>query len=164
MTYLRARAGQVGTKHDGPRSLVIELLAGSLEAVLEQLQVTTTAVTALLILDFVLNDERLLTEADRLGEGGGDGVVGSLGLGYETLVALNGGLDGVFDLPLANIAECLTADGGLLGGLGRRPPLGPIVRELFEEGGLDRSRLYARERLARSILRLCKGMRGIDRP
>ena len=88
-TYLGARAGQVGTKHDRPRSLVVELLARSLEAVLEELDVTATAVTTLLVLDLVLDDKGHVGELDGLVEGSGDGMVGSLGLGYEALVALN---------------------------------------------------------------------------
>ena len=48
-------------------------------------------------------------------------MVGSLGLGDETLVALNEDLLRVLNLPLADIAEGLTADWGLLGRLGRSP-------------------------------------------
>ena len=60
-----------------------------MEAVLEELDITTTAVTALLVLDLVLDDKGLVGKLDRLSEGGRDGMVGSLGLGYEALVALD---------------------------------------------------------------------------
>ena len=64
-------------------------------------------------------------------------MVGGLGLGNEALVVLEERLDGVLDLPLADIAESLAADRSLLGGLGGRPPLGPALGELLEEGSLD---------------------------
>lgn len=140
-THLGAGAGHVRAKHDGPGSLVVKLLARSLEAVLEELEVTATAIAALLVLDLILNNKRLFGEVDGLSEGRRDGVVGSLGLGNEALVTLNGGLDGVLDLPLADVAERLGANGGLLGRLGGRPPLGPVVSELLKEGGLDGSSL-----------------------
>ena len=62
--HLGAGASQVGAKHDGPWSLVRELLASSLETVLEQLDVATTAVAALLVLDLVLDDQGLVVELD----------------------------------------------------------------------------------------------------
>ena len=55
-THLGARARQVRTKHDGPGGLVVELLAAGLETILKELDVATTAVAALLVLDLVLND------------------------------------------------------------------------------------------------------------
>ena len=59
-THLVARASQVRTKHDGPGSLVVELLAAGLETILKELDVATTAVAALLVLDLVLDDQRLV--------------------------------------------------------------------------------------------------------
>ena len=135
--HLCTRASHVRTKHDRPRSLVIELLAGGLETVLEELNVATTAVAALLVLDLVLNDERLVVELDRLSEGSGDGMVGSLVLGDESLVTLDRGLEGILYLPLANIAEGLCADWSLLGRFRHSPSFTPVVGELFEEGSLD---------------------------
>ena len=64
-------------------------------------------------------------------------MVGSLCLSNESLVALDDGDFGILDLPLADVAESFTADWGLLGGLGRCPPVGPVVSELLEEGGLN---------------------------
>jgi hypothetical protein len=42
-------------------------------------------------------------------------VVGGLAFRYETLVAVDDGDGGVFDLPFTDIAERLAADGCLLG-------------------------------------------------
>lgn len=117
ITNLGSRASEIGPEHDHPWGGVGELLAAGLEAVLEELDVTATAVTALLVLDFVLNNERLGLEVDGLGEGGRDGVVGSLALRYETLVAVDDRNGGVLDLPFADIAEGFAADRGLLGRL-----------------------------------------------
>ena len=61
-TCLGARARQVGAEHDCPRSLVGELLAARLEAVLEKLDVATAAVAAFLVLDLVLDNKRLVRE------------------------------------------------------------------------------------------------------
>ncbi len=44
--------------------MVVELLARSLEAILEELEVSAAAVTAFLVLDLVLDDEGLLGELD----------------------------------------------------------------------------------------------------
>ena len=64
-------------------------------------------------------------------------MVRGLGLGDEALVALDEGLLGLFDGPLADVAEGLTADGGLLGRLGWRPAFRPVVGELLKEWSLD---------------------------
>jgi len=60
-----------------------------LVSLLEELKVSTTAVTTLLELGLVLNDDGLLGDSDRLGEGSRNGVVSSFGLCDETLVASN---------------------------------------------------------------------------
>ena len=44
-------------------------------------------------------------------------MVGSLALGDQTRIAFDDGGDGLLDPPLTDIAKCLSADGGLLGGL-----------------------------------------------
>ena len=116
LTYLRARACQVGTEHDRPWSLVRELLSGSLEAIFKQLEVATTAIATLLVLDLILNNQRFVAEVDGLCKRRGDGVVGRLGLGDESLVALDENGLRVLYLPLADIAEGLATDRGLLGG------------------------------------------------
>ena len=68
-------------------------------------------------------------------------MVGSFALRYETLLAFNDRNGGLFNLPLANIAEGLFAVGGLLGSLRARPTVSPIISELLNEGGLDFRRL-----------------------
>ena len=88
-----------------------------MEAIFKQFEVATTAVATLLVLDLVLHNERLLAEVDGLLKGSRDGVVSSLVLGNEALVALNERGLGILDLPLADVAEGLAANGGLLGGL-----------------------------------------------
>lgn len=120
-THLRARTGQVGAKHDCPWCLVRELLSGGLETILEKLDVATTTVAALLVRDLVLHDKGLVREVDGALEGSRDGVVRSLGLGNKTLVALDEDILCILDLPLADVAEGLAADWGLLGRLGRCP-------------------------------------------
>lgn len=61
---LGARAGQVRPEHDCPRRLVIELLATRLEAILKELDVTATTITAVLVLHLILDNERLVGEVD----------------------------------------------------------------------------------------------------
>ena len=100
--------------------------------------------TPTLKLDLVLDNERVLLVVDLLRELCGDGVVGSGGLCHEALVAFNDDLGRVLDLPFADVAEGFAANRSLLCGLGGRPPLGPLLGELLEEGGLDRSRLEGR--------------------
>ena len=143
-THLVTRAGQVRTKHDHPRGRVREFLAARLEAILEQLDVTTTTVSALLVLHLVLNYEGLVLEVNRGRKRGRNGVVRSLGLGDEALIASNERRFRVLDLPLADVGEGLAADGGLFGGLGRRPAFRPVVSKLFDEWSIDFCRLEGR--------------------
>jgi hypothetical protein len=70
-----------------------------------------------LILDFVLNDQRLVLEVQGSFQWGRDGMMGSLALSDQTRVALDDWGGGFLDLPLTDIAKCLSTDGGLLGGL-----------------------------------------------
>ena len=65
----------------------------------------------------------------------------------KTKVALNDRGRSFFDRPFANIREGFAADGGLLRGLRRGPPVFPIFGELFEERGLDFCGLYTKVRL-----------------
>ena len=69
-----------------------------------------------------MHDKGLVAEVDSLLEGSRDGVVSSLCLGNETLVALNKDGFGILDLPLADVTEGFAADGSLLSGFGRCPP------------------------------------------
>ena len=143
-THLRAGASHVWAKHDGPGSLVVELLAAGLETILEEFDVATTAVAALLVLDLVLDDKRLFREVDGLREWGRDGVVRGLRLRDEAEVALDDRHQGLLYLPFTDIAESLAADGGLLGRLRGSPARRPLVGELLDEGGLDLRGLMCR--------------------
>lgn len=55
LAYLGARTCQIGTKHDDPRGFIIKVLTTALEAVFKQLDVSTTAATTFLVIDFVLH-------------------------------------------------------------------------------------------------------------
>jgi hypothetical protein len=96
-TNLCARAREVRTEHDDPGSLVRELLSTSLEAILEQFEVSATAVATLLVFDLILNDERLVRNIDGLFEGSRYGVVRRDALCDETEIALNDGGGSFFD-------------------------------------------------------------------
>lgn len=140
--HLGARAGQVLAEHDNPRSLVRELLALVGIALLEELDVSTSAVAALLELGLVLHNERLASGVKRGRKRGRDSVVGSLGFGDQALVANNGGAHRRFlDGPLADVRECLAANGGLLGCLRRSPSVLPVVRKLLHKSTFDRGGL-----------------------
>ena len=89
---------------------------------LKKLQVGTAADQRVLGLHLILHDQGLALVVNLLGELGRDGVVSSLCLGNETLVALNKDGFGILDLPLADVTEGFAADGSLLGGFGRCPP------------------------------------------
>lgn len=112
---LSSRAGQVRPEHDCPRRLVIKLFATCLEAIFKKLDVTATAVAAVLVLHLILDDERLVCEADSRVEWCANSVVRSLGLRDKTLIAYNSKLIGVLDRPFADIAVCFSADRRLLG-------------------------------------------------
>ena len=68
-------------------------------------------------LNLVLNDQGLASVVNLVRQLGRDGMVGSLRLCDEALVTLDNRDDGLLDLPLADVAKRLTADGGLLGRL-----------------------------------------------
>lgn len=129
-------ASQILTKHDGPWGLVAEIAIG-LVAVFEQFNVATPTVASFLEAGFILNDQGFRSGVNGLGKGGRDGMMGSFRFCNETLLALDSGCGVFFHVPLANIGECLTADGGLLCGLGRRPTVCPGVSKLFDEVGLN---------------------------
>ena len=140
-TNLCARASEVRAEHDDPGSVVRELLSTSLEAILEQFKVSTTAVATLLVFDFILNDERLVRDVDGLVEGGRYGVVRRDTLCHETTIALDDRGGSFFDRPFANVGESFTANRSLLSGLGGSPPVVPTFGELlnkrcFDLGGL----------------------------
>ena len=134
---LCARASEVRTEHDDPGSLVRELLSTSLEAVLEQFEVSTTTVATLLIFDFILNDEWLVRNVDGLVEGGRYGVVRRDALCDETMIALDDKGGSFFDRPFTNVGESFTANRSLLSGLRGSPPVFPTISELLNERCID---------------------------
>lgn len=113
-----------------------------MEAILEELKVSTTAVATLLVLDFVLNDKGLSLEVKRGSKGRANGMVRCLALRDETLVTLNDDGVGILDFPLADVRESLAADGSLLRRLRHGPALCPVVGKLLEERRLDLSGLW----------------------
>ena len=88
-TNLCARASEIRTEHDDPGSLVRKLFSTSLEAILEQFEVSATAVATFLVFDLILNDERLVRNVDGLLERGRYGVMRRDTLCDETEIALN---------------------------------------------------------------------------
>lgn len=114
--YLRAGACKIRTEHDHPWRLVIEVISAGLETILEQFHISTTTVSTLLVLDFILNDQWLFAEVNSFGEVGRDGVVSSFVLSHETLVTLDDSSRWVLDLPFTDITEGLAANRSLLGG------------------------------------------------
>lgn len=140
-TNLGTRACQVRTKHDGPWSLVRELLAFGLEAILKKLDVASTAVATLLVFDFILHHQWFVAEVNGMLKRRRNGVMGSLSLSYETLVTFDDDSGRLLNLPFADVAEGFTANWSLLSGLRRSPPLRPVIRELLKERSLDLSGL-----------------------
>jgi hypothetical protein len=141
-TNLCARASEVGAEHDDPGSVVGELLSTSLEAILEQFEVSTTAIATLLIFDLILDDERLVRNVDGLVEGGRYGVVRRDTLCDETKIALNDRGGSFFGRPFANVGESFTANGSLLSGLRGSPPVFPTFGELLNKRCIDLGGLW----------------------
>src|SRR5260221_6148551 len=112
-TNLGARASQVGAKHNNPRGLVIVVLTLSLEAILEQLHVSNTTVTALLELHLILHNERLTLRVEHTLERYRDGMVSSLRFSDQTLVTFDDRvLRRLLNGPLADETEGFTANWG----------------------------------------------------
>ena len=103
MTYLRSGTSQIGPKHDDPWCCVREFLAAGLEPIFKQLDVTTTAVSALLVFDLILDNQGFVTECNGFVKGCRDSVVGSLGLCNETFVAFDDKHGGFFNFPFADV-------------------------------------------------------------
>lgn len=139
-THLGARASQIRTEHDNPGGLIVVVAIAGI-TILQQLEVSTTAVTTLLEFDLVLNDKRLASGVESSLKGSRNSMMRSLGLRHETLVTLDSVNGGLFGVPLANVGERLAAYWSLLGGFRRSPTLGPVIRELFQERRLDARRL-----------------------
>lgn len=78
-------------------------------------------------------------------------MVGRLRFGDQALVSSNYREGrGFFNRPFANIGEGLATYGGLLGGLGWRPSVSPVVCELFQERGFYFGRLEDGREINRS--------------
>jgi len=96
----------VWPKHDGVRSLVLEQLQVLRRLILgarihrQQLEVGTSALLSILEVDLVLDDERTVTEVERLFKQGRDGRVLGFGLEHKAHVALDGVTQRLFDTPL----------------------------------------------------------------
>ena len=117
-THLASRASKIRAEHDHPWGLVTKLLSAGLETVFQKFDITATAVSALLVLYFVLYNEGLCGKIDGLCKCSGNGVVGSFRLCDETLVTGNDGEHGrLFDVPFTDVRECLSANRSLLRGL-----------------------------------------------
>lgn len=96
-TNLCAWASKVRAKHNNPRSLVVEFLSASLEAILEQFDVSAATIAALLVLNLVLDDEGLVRNVDGIAERGRDGMVGCDALRNEAKVAFDDRRGGFFN-------------------------------------------------------------------
>lgn len=136
-TNLCAWASKVRTKHNNPRSLVVEFLPARLETILEQFDVSATTIAALLVLNLILNDKGLVRNVDGRVERGRDGMVGRDTLRNEAMVAFDDRREGCFNCPFANIRESFAANGSLLSGLRGSPPVFPAFVELFDEMTFD---------------------------
>jgi hypothetical protein len=135
-TNLGTRTSKIRTKHDNPRGSIREFLSAGLEAILEEFDIATSTVAALLVLNLILHNKRLVGERDGLGKGRRDGVVGCLALGHQTTLAFNDRDGRLLNFPLADVAESFTPNGGLLCCFGGCPAFSPVFRELLDEGCL----------------------------
>jgi hypothetical protein len=136
-TNLCARTSEVRTEHDDPGSIVRELLSTSLEAILEQFEVSATAIATFLVFDLILNDEWLVRNVDGLVEGGRYSVMRRDALCDKTEIALNDRGGSFFDCPFANVGESFTANRSLLSGLRGCPPVLPTFGELLNKRCFD---------------------------
>ena len=96
-------------------------------------------------LDLILDNEGLILVIDFLGEFGRDSMVSGRVLDNEALVALDAlVLDGLLDSPFSNVRPLLlllVGAGRVLLRVRRLPALLPVIGELLQEVGLERSGL-----------------------
>lgn len=136
-TYLVGGTALVGTEHDHVGGGIGEFFLMKRLVVAKQLHVSTTALKALLQLDFILYNESLALVVNFCGKLGRDGVVSSGVLKNQTLVASNAREDvWLLDRPLANVGPVFLALGVLLLRIRDLPSRLPVLGELFEERGL----------------------------
>jgi hypothetical protein len=112
-----------------------------LETILKKFDIAATAVTTLLVLDFILNNQAFVLEVDRFGKGSRDGMVGSFAFCNEALVTLNNGNGWILYFPFSDVAEGFATYGCLLGCLRRCPTFRPVICELFNKTAFNRGGL-----------------------
>ena len=95
--------------------MIIEIFSTGLETIFEQFDVSAAAIATLLILDFILNNERLLFEADWSRERSRDSMMSSLVLRHKAQVALDNRSCWLFNLPFTDITESVSPNRRLLG-------------------------------------------------
>ena len=88
-----------------------------METIFKKFDIAATAVTTLLVFDFILNNKGLVLEVDSFRKGSRDGMVGSFALGNEAFITLNNGNGWLFYFPFSDVAEGFAAYGCLLGRL-----------------------------------------------
>jgi hypothetical protein len=88
-----------------------------LETIFKKFDISTTAVTTLLVFDFILNNQGFVLEVDSFGKGSRNGMVGSFAFCNETLITLNNGNGRILYFPLPDVAEGFATYGCLLGRL-----------------------------------------------
>jgi hypothetical protein len=88
-----------------------------LETIFEKFDIATTAVTTLLVFDFILNNQRFILEVNSFGEGSRDGMVGSFAFRNEALITLDNGNGWILYFPFSDVAEGFATYGCFLGRL-----------------------------------------------
>jgi hypothetical protein len=88
-----------------------------LETIFKKFDITTTAVTTLLVFDFILNNQGFALKVDRFRKGSRDGMVGSFAFRNEALITINNGNGGILYFPFSDVTEGFATYGCLLGRL-----------------------------------------------
>jgi len=88
--------------------MIVEIFSAGLETIFKQFDVSTTAIAALLVLNFILDNERFVFEANWSRERSRDGMMSSLVLRHEAQVALDNRSCWLFDLPFTDVTESLS--------------------------------------------------------
>jgi hypothetical protein len=88
-----------------------------LETIFKKFDIATTAVTTLLVFDFILDNQGFVLEVDSFGKRSRDGMVGSFAFCNEALITLNNGNGWILYFPFSDVAEGFATNGCLLGRL-----------------------------------------------
>ena len=88
-----------------------------MKTIFKKFDIATTAVTTLLVFDFILNNQGFVLEVDSLGKRSRDGVVGSFAFCNEALITLDKGNGRILYFPFSDVAEGFATYGCLLGRL-----------------------------------------------